>query len=116
MEWALWILAVVILGIAAVASSGRLGELPPAVGDRPEPYFPPGPLDADALRSVRFAVVPRGYSMEQVDALLRRLATELESAAEPIVGGRPNTENGAPLDDDWSPGAGSQPHPAGDVA
>ena len=44
--------------------------------DRVAPDLPPGELTADELRDVQFAVVPRGYSMAQVDALLERLAEE----------------------------------------
>lgn len=78
MEWFLWILAVAVLGLAAVASSGRLGELPPTVNDTPTPHLPPGDLTADDVRRARFAVVVRGYSMAQVDELLERVARQLD--------------------------------------
>ena len=78
MEWFLWMIAVAILGLGAVAASGRLGELPPTVTDTPVPHVPEGELDGDDLRSARFAVVTRGYSMAQVDELLDRLARQLD--------------------------------------
>ncbi|HRA76001.1 MAG TPA: DivIVA domain-containing protein [Propionicimonas sp.] len=81
MEWLLWILAVAVLGLAAVASSGRLGELPPSVTSTPVPHLPKGTLTADDLRSVRLAVGLRGYSTQQVDELLERLARQLEQPA-----------------------------------
>ena len=82
MEWCLWIIAVAVLGLAAVAASGRLGELPATVTDTPVPHLPQGRLSADDLRQVRFAVVPRGYSMSQVDELLDRLAHQLDSPSQ----------------------------------
>ncbi len=82
MEWFLWMIAVAVLGLAAVAASGRLGELPATVTDTPVPHLPQGRLSADDLRRVRFAVVPRGYSMAQVDELLDRLARQLDSPSQ----------------------------------
>lgn len=77
MQWLLWIIAVAVLGLAAVAASGRLGAMPGTVTDTPRPHVPTGPLRAEDLLEVRFAVVPRGYSMDQVDELLDRLARQL---------------------------------------
>lgn len=72
-------IAVAVLGLAAVAASGRLGDMPATVTDTPVPHVPQGRLTADDLRQARFAVVPRGYSMVQVDELLDRLARQLDS-------------------------------------
>lgn len=83
MEWALWVIAVAILGIAAVAASGRLGEMPATVTDTPRPHVPTGELTGDDLRGLRFGVVTRGYSMQQVDELLEQLARQLDGAREP---------------------------------
>ena len=58
MVWALCGLVIVIIGLAV----------------------PEGDLSADDLRSAHFAVVPRGYSMRQVDQLLDRMAAQLEAA------------------------------------
>lgn len=80
MQWVLWMIAVAILGLAAVAASGRLGALPGTVTDTPRPHVPTGVLTGDDLRGLRFAVVPRGYSMDQVDELLDRLARQLDAA------------------------------------
>jgi DivIVA domain-containing protein len=82
MEWVLWMTAVAILGLAAVAASGRLGEMPATVTDTPRPHLPSGPITGDGLRGLRFAVVPRGYSMQQVDELLDRVANQLDAPAE----------------------------------
>lgn len=81
MEWFLWVLVAVVLGVAAVIGSGRLGEMPPAVHDAPVPELPEGELTASDLANVQFAVVPRGYSMAQVDELLDRLAAQLHASA-----------------------------------
>jgi DivIVA domain-containing protein len=83
MEWVLWMIAVAILGLAAVAASGRLGEFPATVTDTPRPHLPSGPISPEGLRALRFAVVARGYSMQQVDELLDRVAGQLESPARP---------------------------------
>ncbi len=80
MEWVLWMAAVLILGLAAVAASGRLGEMPATVTDTPRPHLPSGALNGDDLRSLRFGVVPRGYSMQQVDELLDLLARQLDAS------------------------------------
>jgi DivIVA domain-containing protein len=50
------------------------------VTDTPQPHVPDGSLVGADLRSLRFAVVPRGYSMQQVDELLDRLASQLDEA------------------------------------
>jgi DivIVA domain-containing protein len=78
MEWILAALVIGIVGLAAAAASGRFGELPDVVDDRVHPVLPEGNLTGPDLRDVQFAVVPRGYSMEQVDALLDRLGSQLD--------------------------------------
>jgi DivIVA domain-containing protein len=88
MEWILAALAIGVVGLAAAASTGRFGEMPDVVDDRVHPVLPDtGPLTSKDLRDVQFAVVPRGYSMEQVDALLERLATQIDlgGTARPVV-------------------------------
>ena len=88
MEWILAALAIAVVGLAAAASTGRFGELPDVVDDRVHPSVPEtGPLTSTDLRDIQFAVVPRGYSMEQVDALLKRLAAQIDvdESAKPVV-------------------------------
>lgn len=94
MEWFLWMLVVAVLGLGAVVASGRLGALPDTVRDAPVPQLPPGELTADDVRGIQFEVVPRGYSMAQVDEVLSRLAEQVRG--------------GAPVDsasDRWAPPA-----------
>lgn len=83
MEWVLWLIAVAILGLAAVAASGRLGEMPATVTDTPRPHIPAGELSGDDLRGLRFGVVTRGYSMQQVDELLEIVARQLDVTERP---------------------------------
>lgn len=80
----MWIWAAVVIavtGVVAALFSPRIGQVPPLVDDRPVPDLPDGPLRGEDLTSARFAVVPRGYSMDQVDALLARLARQIDAGA-----------------------------------
>jgi len=82
----MWLFAVLIVlamaGIAMVAS-GRGGSMAPAYDDRPDLVLPEDrPLGAEDLRRVRFPLALRGYRMSDVDAVLSRLATELEDRDE----------------------------------
>jgi DivIVA domain-containing protein len=62
-----------------MVASGRGGSMAPAYDDRPDLALPEGrPLAAQDLRTVRFPLALRGYRMSDVDAVLARLATELE--------------------------------------
>jgi len=80
LEWVIYALALVALWLGAMAAHGRFGGMPPAVVDVPQPTLAEGALTADELRTVRLAVVPRGYSIAQVDALLERVARQLDVA------------------------------------
>lgn len=81
MEWILAGFIIVVMAAAAVVAGGRWGAMPPLVDDRPPGHIPAGVLSGDDLRDTRFAIVPRGYAMSQVDELLARLADQLDSAA-----------------------------------
>jgi DivIVA domain-containing protein len=81
MEWFLWTVAVAVLGLAAVAGTGRFGGMPDAGSDVPGPSFPDGTLTGDDLRGARFGITLRGYSVDQVDSLLARLASQLDATA-----------------------------------
>ncbi|MDR1078421.1 MAG: DivIVA domain-containing protein [Propionibacteriaceae bacterium] len=87
MEWFIAIMAVVVLGLAAVAASGRLGQFGPAPGDRPEPLWPAEPLASRDVDQILFAVVPRGYAMDQVDEFCNRVRDRL-AALEAAQGSR----------------------------
>ena len=79
MMWLFAILIVLAMGGIAMVASGRGGSMAPAYDDRPDLALPTDrPLLAGDLRTVRFPLAVRGYRMSDVDALLARLATELE--------------------------------------
>lgn len=81
MMWAFAILLVLLLGGVAVVAAGRGQPLAPAYDDRPDALVPAGrPLAGDDLRRLRFSTALRGYRMSEVDALLDRLARELDEA------------------------------------
>ncbi len=81
MTWVLWTLVVVVIGGCVVVAVGRGGEMAEAYDDRHDVLVPGHrPLGADDLRAVRFTTALRGYRMAEVDALIARLAAELEAA------------------------------------
>ena len=84
MSWLFAILVVLVMGGVALVASGRGGSMPPAYDDRPDLALPDDrPLGAGDLRAVRFPLAVRGYRMSDVDALLARLATEMEDRPAP---------------------------------
>ncbi len=81
MMWFFAIVVVALMGGVAVVASGRGGSMVETYDDRPDARVPEeGPLVAGDLREVRFGTAFRGYRMSEVDALLDRLAAELEPA------------------------------------
>jgi DivIVA domain-containing protein len=81
--WFFAILIVLALGGIALVAAGRGAPLAEVYDDRPDATVPAaGPLRAEDLRQVRFSTAFRGYRMSEVDALLDRLATELEGRAD----------------------------------
>jgi DivIVA domain-containing protein len=78
MEWFIAVLAIVLLGVAAMAAAGAMGEMSrEPVRDVYRQKLPDRPLTAADLQSLRFGVTLRGYAMSQVDDLLDRLAAEI---------------------------------------
>ena len=74
----LLLLLAVVAGIAVVAA-GRGGSLAPVEPDRsPRGRLPSGRVDRAALDGLRFTVAFRGYRMDEVDAVLDRLAAEID--------------------------------------
>lgn len=81
MMWFFAILVVLALGGVALVASGRGEPLAPAYDDRPDVTVPADRELAPAdLRNARFGVVLRGYRMSEVDALLARVADQLEAS------------------------------------
>ena len=80
MTWFLAVLIVLVMGAVAVVAAGRGGTMAEVYDDRPDSLVQAdGPLTAEDLRRVRFTTAFRGYRMAEVDALLDRLAGELEA-------------------------------------
>lgn len=94
MTWVFAALVVAALGGVAAVAAGRFGAMPEAYDDRPDLAVPPtGPLASDDLRRVRFSLALRGYRMSEVDALLERLADQLDQTGAAV------RDEGVPSDD-----------------
>ncbi|MDO5066184.1 MAG: DivIVA domain-containing protein [Propionibacteriaceae bacterium] len=74
MVWLIVVAAMVILGVAAVAGTGRFGEMPEVVNDRPKPVFPDLPFGPEYLARLRLPRVSTGYDPGQVDDFLAAVA------------------------------------------
>lgn len=106
MMWLFAVLVVLAMGGVAMIASGRGGSMPPAYDDRPDVVLPTDrPIGAQDLRTVRFPLALRGYRMSDVDAVLARLATELEDRAERSD---PPSESSDPADPSGSSGEPSR--------
>lgn len=78
MTWYYALVAVLVLGGVAVLASGRGGAMREV--ERPGAgALPSGRVDGEALRSVRFRTAFRGYRPDEVDALLDRLAAQVDA-------------------------------------
>jgi DivIVA domain-containing protein len=81
MTWFFAVLVVLLMGAVAVVAAGAGGSMAEVYDDRPDSRVQAdGPLTAEDIRTVRFTTTLRGYRMSEVDALLERLATELDEA------------------------------------
>lgn len=81
MMWFFAILIVLTLGGIALLAAGKGKPMSEVYDDRPDLELPAtGPIRGADLRRVRFSLAFRGYRMSEVDSLLDRLATELESS------------------------------------
>ena len=87
MMWFFAILLVLVLGAIAMVASGRGTPMALEHDDRPDVSVPSGRLVGDDLRRVRFSLAFRGYRMSEVDALLDRLAAQLEDDGAPGAAG-----------------------------
>jgi DivIVA domain-containing protein len=83
MTWLFAVIIVAVMGGVAVVAAGHGGAMAETYDDRPDARVPAdGPLTAADLRQVRFSTAFRGYRMSEVDALLDRLAAELDPPRE----------------------------------
>ena len=79
MMWLFALIIVLVVGGVVVVAAGAGGSMATEYDDRPDALVPAeGPLSAADLRAVRFSTVVRGYRASEVDALLDRLAAQLE--------------------------------------
>ena len=93
------ILAVaVVLFVAAAVAAGRGDRLAPAPPDGAEPVLPADRVAAANIEGLRFAVAVRGYRMDQVDAVLTRLAVELDRRDAELALLQPAQSEGAVAD------------------
>ena len=80
MMWIFGIVIVLALGVVAVVAAGRGEPMSPAFPDRPDVVVPSArELRGDDVRAIRFNVGFRGYRAAEVDALLARVAAELDA-------------------------------------
>ncbi|WP_197680013.1 DivIVA domain-containing protein [Microlunatus soli] len=86
MEWAIAVLVVAVLGVAAAVAAGGGGEMSKdPVQDAYRQDLPEAALNAEDIRHLRFGVTVRGYAMDQVDEVLARLGTEIAERDELIA-------------------------------
>ncbi len=76
--FALLVVAVIATAAVVAARWPTAGQTPESTTDQLPTMVPEGPLTAVDLAEVRFPVVVRGYRMDDVDALLDRLAKQLQ--------------------------------------
>jgi DivIVA domain-containing protein len=85
--WFFAILVVLAMGGIAMVAAGRGTPMSREYDDRPDVLVPRDrSLVGDDLRTVRFSLAFRGYRMSEVDALLDRLAREMEDRDTPDPG------------------------------
>lgn len=80
MIWILVVLTILLMGGVALVAAGYGDSMRPAQADRRRVRLPEGELSPEDLLGVEFNTDVRGYRMEEVDALLARLAQQLVDA------------------------------------
>ncbi|HEX2896043.1 MAG TPA: DivIVA domain-containing protein [Marmoricola sp.] len=87
MMWFFAVLIVLAIGGVAVVASGHGAPLARAYDDRPDAVVPADrPLTGADLKSLRFSTAVRGYRASEVDALLERLAAQIDASTPPESG------------------------------
>lgn len=85
MTWFFAVLIVLAMGAVAVVAAGQGARLGPAYDDRPDVRLPAdGPVTGADLRELRFTTALRGYRVSEVDALIDRLAAQLDEVARAV--------------------------------
>lgn len=99
MIWFWVVVLVVLVGTVAVLAAGRDTSMAEAYDDRPDRTIPVGrPLTADDLQRVRFSSALRGYRMDEVDALIDRVAADLLARERELAAVRAEHERQADLE------------------
>jgi DivIVA domain-containing protein len=114
MMWFFAILVVLAMGGVAALAAGRGAPMSEAYDDRPDALVPrDGQLRSGDVRKVRFSLAFRGYRMSEVDALLDRVALQLELAElpPPAVGSDPDAAGQGDVVDAPSPAEPRGEHP-----
>ena len=83
MIWVLVMLTILLLGGVALVAAGYGDSMRPAQPDRRQVSLPDGPVTAHDLETIEFNTGLRGYRMDEVDALLARLASQLAGSQSP---------------------------------
>ena len=87
MMWFFAVLIVLAIGGVAVVAAGHGAPLARAYDDRPDAVVPTDrPLTGADLEAVRFSTALRGYRASEVDALLERLAAQIDASPPPESG------------------------------
>lgn len=90
MMWFFAVLIIAAIGAIAVVAAGEGAPLAPEYRDGHDVVVPLGrPLTGADLRAIRFNTGLRGYRADEVDALLTRLAAELDRARGQLPSGEP---------------------------
>lgn len=111
MTYALVLLALGVVGVVGAVAAGAVsGGLPPATRERastPLPGDRVGRLEVRDVDAVRFTTALRGYRMDEVDAAMERMRTELAARDAELAELYGLSAPEAP-----GPGAGAEPgHP-----
>ncbi|MGO4258066.1 DivIVA domain-containing protein [Marmoricola sp. RAF53] len=94
MMWFFGVLIVLVIGAVVVVAVGEGKPLARVYDDRRDVTVPADrPLDGADLRAVRFTTAVRGYRASEVDALLDRLAAQIDGLPGPDAP-RPGSDEG----------------------
>ncbi len=97
MTWFFALVVVALRGAPAVGAAGGGGARTEVPDDRPDSLVPAErPLRGEDLRTVRFSTALRGYRMAEVDALLDRLAAQLDARPDQPADERPADDPSQP--------------------
>jgi DivIVA domain-containing protein len=104
--WFWVVVLVLVIGAVAVLAAGRDDSMSEAYEDRPDRTIPAGhALTSDDLQRVRFSSALRGYRMDEVDALIDRVAADLVAREADERAATPGSQDGSTPADDSRPQA-----------